>query len=127
MKPPSLAASALACAACISHCRKASASSGVAFADRISLTFLSSPATCSRTVAALRSISFITLLRCCCWASASCDTATRSSSSVGGAPAARIAAMLSLVSSIGPPGSASETAKPATVGARRRAAHSSSV
>ena len=65
--------------------------------------------------------------RCCCWASASCETATKSSWSPGGVPAARSAAMLSLDISIGPPGSESETANPATVSGGGSAAHSSSV
>jgi hypothetical protein len=38
-----------------------------------------------------------------------------------------IAALVSLTASIGPPGSASEIAMPATSGARPRRAHSSSV
>ncbi len=51
----------------------------------------------------------------------------RSSSSLGGVARDLIAAIDSLVSSIGPPGSASEIANPATSGERLSASHSSSV
>jgi hypothetical protein len=69
----------------------------------------------------------ITFSRCCACAMASCETATRSSSVLSGALRVRWAARTSLVSSIGPPGSANEIAIPATIGARSSTVHSSSV
>jgi hypothetical protein len=55
------------------------------------------------------------------------ETATSSSSRVGGVVAALRVAIVSFAISIGPPGSAIEMASPATNGARRSRIHSSSV
>src|ERR1700761_8716204 len=54
-------------------------------------------------------------------------TSVSSCSRLGGFVALRSVAMVSFVASIGPPGSASEIAMPATNGARTIRAHSSSV
>jgi len=58
---------------------------------------------------------------------ASWDTATSRGSSLPGWEVALSAAIVSCVSSMGPPGSAREMAMPATSGERRSDAHSSSV
>jgi len=57
----------------------------------------------------------------------SCEMATSSSSWLGGVDVALRVAIVSLASSIGPPGSAIEMASPATNGARRSRTHSCSV
>ena len=57
----------------------------------------------------------------------SCDTSMSSCSRDGGVEACFKVAIVSWDNSIGPPGSASEIAIPATNGARRRRFHSSSV
>jgi hypothetical protein len=124
MKPPSFPASAAAWAAATSHLRNASTSWGVALAVTSSLTARSSSSTCWPP-RGLKSPSGF----CLCWASAWTSRAIDASSSswLGGRVADRSDAMVSLATSIGPPGSASEIATPATSGARRIQVHSSSV
>jgi NADPH:quinone reductase-like Zn-dependent oxidoreductase len=124
MKPPSLPASAAAWAATSSHRRNASASSGVALAVTSSLTSRSSSSTCWPPVGLKSPKGFC---RCRVSACTSKATAASSSSWLGGRVADRKVAVVSLATSIGPPGSASEIATPATNGARRIRVHSWSV
>src|SRR5215212_8867042 len=128
MKPPSLAASAAACAVVSSHCLKAAISSAVAFELTMALTACSSSRICCPAVAAVVGLKPLSGF-CLCWVIAWTSKAISASSCsrVGGLVADFKDAEDSLASSIGPPGSAREIAIPATNGARRTRIHSSSV
>ena len=128
MNPPSLAASAASWATSTIHLAKACASSGVAFASTMSSVSRSSCSTAAPAWLLSATLKpFIGFSRCWPIAMTCCDTTSSSSSCVGGAPTPRRVAIVSLESSIGPPGSASEIAMPAIIGARRTRTHSSSV
>src|SRR5215213_11711593 len=128
MKPPSLAASAAACAVVSSHCLKAAVSSAAALELTMALTACSSSRICCPAVAALVGLKPLSGF-CLCWVIAWTSNAISASSCsrVGGLVADFKDAEDSLASSIGPPGSAREIAIPATNGARRIRIHSSSV
>src|SRR5918994_4638420 len=129
MNPPSFAASAAFCAHSMIHARNSSASSGLAFALAISLARDSSSTISLPAMAPLGLKSPAGFLRC----SASPRT-SRASSPVSSSrcPLAELVTTLttaevSFRTSIGPPGSASVIAMPATIGERTSVAHSSSV
>src|SRR5215218_7958911 len=128
MKPPSLAASAAACAVVSSHCLKAAVSSAVALELTMALTACSSSRICCPACVALvglKPLSGFWLCWVIAWTSKAISAS--SCSRVGGLVADFKDAADSLASSIGPPGSAREIAIPATRGARRTRTHSSSV
>ena len=92
---------------------------GRGLAATIACTARSSSSTCLarfRSLAGLYPLSG--LCRCCAMAWTSSATSASSCSRLGGLVALFIVAIDSLVASIGPPGSASEIARPATIGAR---------
>src|SRR5215211_2090505 len=118
MKPPSLAASAAACAVMSSHSLKAGISSAVALELTMALTARSSSRICCPAVAAFVGLKPLSGF-CLCWVIAWTSKAisVSSCSRVGGLVADFKDAADSLASSIGPPGSAREIAIPATNGA----------
>ena len=127
MKPPSLAASAAAWAAVTSQVPKAAASSAEALAPTIATTPRSSSSTPSPGLgpSGLKPLSGFSRFCAISWMSSA--TSESSCSRDGGFVAFFSVAIDSLAVSIGPPGSASEMARPATSGARRTRVHSSSV
>src|SRR5688572_14769036 len=131
MKPPSLAASAAACATASNHARTASASSSVAFSETMRLISLSSSRISVPAAAPLLGLNPETgFLRSRAWSRTSLAIASTSAPrplSPAAASTLWRVALVSLNASIGPPGSASEIAMPARNGARLTRVHSSSL